>query len=171
MPYKFLKNHTYTRPSSWLPEKTLGFKKDTDTHCVLRETGQMPIVLRKIEAGSDDTASMIKGGGYLGARTRQTPTAQKIKKKLMWVRGDVCRSTHTQTLTVVACVILQCIPCFYECRCMFDRVFIQFVCQVFNFMVIQIKVCQRFVCIVFVISPHNSNEDHMELHFPTSLSI
>jgi hypothetical protein len=23
----------------------------------------------------DDTASMIKGGGYLGARTRQPPTA------------------------------------------------------------------------------------------------
>jgi hypothetical protein len=32
-------------------------------------------------AGSDDTASMIKGGGYLGA------PAQTIKKKLMWVRG------------------------------------------------------------------------------------
>jgi hypothetical protein len=29
---------------------------------------------RKDSAGSDDTASMIKGGGYLGARTRQTPT-------------------------------------------------------------------------------------------------
>jgi hypothetical protein len=55
--------------------------------------------------GNDDTASMIKGGGYLGARTRQT-----IKKKLMWGRGVVCRSTRTQSLTVVACVILQCIP-------------------------------------------------------------
>ena len=42
----------------------------------------------KGSAGSDDTASMIKGGGYLGARTRQT-----IKKKSMWVRGIVCRST------------------------------------------------------------------------------
>jgi hypothetical protein len=30
-------------------------------------------------------------------------------------------------LTVVAFVILQCIPCFYECRCMFDGVLIQFV--------------------------------------------
>jgi len=30
----------------------------------------------------------------------------------------VCLSTQTQTktVTVVACVILQCIPCFYECR-------------------------------------------------------
>jgi len=27
---------------------------------------------RKDSAGSDDTASMIKGGGYLGARTKQT---------------------------------------------------------------------------------------------------
>ena len=27
--------------------------------------------IRKDSAGSDDTASMIKGGGYLGARTRQ----------------------------------------------------------------------------------------------------
>jgi len=45
---------------------------------------------------------------------------------------------------------------------MSDGVFIQFVCQVlFNLMVIQIKVCQRFVCIVFVDSPHSSNEDHM----------
>jgi len=68
---------------------------------------------------------MIKGGGYLGARTRQPPTVQTFKKKLMWVRGVVCRST--QSLTVVACVILQCIPCFYECRCMSDGMCIQFV--------------------------------------------
>ena len=45
---------------------------------------------KKDSAGSDDTASMIKGGGYLGARTRQPPTAQTIKKKLMWVREVVC---------------------------------------------------------------------------------
>jgi hypothetical protein len=70
----------------------------------------------------------------------------------MWVRGVVCRSTQTQSLTVVACVILQCIPCCYECRCMSGGVFVQFVCQFFLFMV-KIKVCQRFVCIVFVDSP------------------
>jgi len=35
---------------------------------------------RKDSAGSDDTASMIKGRGYLGARTRQPPTAQTIKR-------------------------------------------------------------------------------------------
>jgi hypothetical protein len=98
---------------------------------------------RKDSAGSDDTASMIKGGGYLGARTRQLPTAQANKKKLMWVRGVVCRSTWPQSLTVVACVVLQCMPCLYECRCMSDGVFVQF--QFFNLMVIQIKVCQRFV--------------------------
>jgi len=97
---------------------------------------------KKDSAGSDDTASMIKGGGYVGACTRQPPTAQTIKKKLVWVRGVVCRSTQTRSLTVVACVILQCIPCFYECRCMSDGVFIQFVCQFLNLMVVQIKVCQ-----------------------------
>ena len=70
---------------------------------------------------------MKKGGGYLLARTRQPPTAQTIKKEeLMWVRGVVCR--------------------FYECRCMSDGVFIQFVCQFLILMVIQIKVCQRCVC-------------------------
>jgi len=113
---------------------------------------------------------MIKGGGYLGARTRQPPTVQTIKKKVMWVRKIVCRSTRTQSLTVntVAYVVLQCIPCFYECRCMSD---IQFVCQFFNLMVTQIKVCQRFVCIVFVDSPHSPNEDHVKLDFPVSLSV
>ena len=49
---------------------------------------------------------MIKGEGYLGARTRQTPTARTIKKLSMQVRGVVCRSTRTQSLTVIACVIL-----------------------------------------------------------------
>jgi hypothetical protein len=42
---------------------------------------------RKDSAGSDDTASMIKGGGYIGARTRQPPTVQTIEKDLIWVRG------------------------------------------------------------------------------------
>ena len=97
----------------------------------------MSISKKKDSAGSDDTASMIKGGSYIGACTRQTIP--------MWFRGVVCRSTQTQTLTVVACVVLQCIiPCFYECRCMSDGVFVQFA-SVINLMVIQIKVCQRFV--------------------------
>ena len=52
---------------------------------------------------------------------------------------------------------------------MSDGVLIQFVCQVFNHMVVQIKVCQRFACIVFEDGPHNSNEDHVELDFPISL--
>jgi hypothetical protein len=97
---------------------------------------------RKDSAGSDDTSSLlIKGGDYVGARTMPPPIAQTIKKKLMWVRGVVCRSTRTQSLTVVACVILQCISCLYECRCMSDGVFIQFVCQTFNLMVIQVCLC------------------------------
>ena len=41
----------------------------------------------------------------------------------------------------------------------------------FNLMVIQIKVCQRFVCIAFVDSTHSSNEDHVKLSFPISLSV
>jgi len=114
---------------------------------------------------------MIKGGGYLGARTRQPPTAQTVQKILMWIRGVVCRSTRTQSLTVVACVKLQCIPCFYDCRCMSDGVLVQFVCQFFNLMVVQIKVCHRFVCIVFVDSPHSSNEDYVKLYSPISLSV
>jgi len=79
----------------------------------------------KQNAGSDDTASMIKGGGYVGARTRQPPTVQTHKLKLVWVRGVVCCGTQTHTMTVV---VLQCISCFYQCRCMSDGVFIQLLC-------------------------------------------
>jgi len=50
---------------------------------------------KKDSAGSDGTASMIRGGNYLGARggnylgarTRQPPTAQTIERKLKWVRA------------------------------------------------------------------------------------
>ena len=52
---------------------------------------------------------------------------------------------------------------------MSDRVFVQFVCQFLYLMVIQI--CQRFVCIVFVDSPHSSKEDNGKLDFPISLSV
>jgi hypothetical protein len=38
---------------------------------------------RKDSAGSDDRASMVKGGGYVGAHTRQPPTAQTHKRKNM----------------------------------------------------------------------------------------
>ena len=54
---------------------------------------------------------------------------------------------------------------------MSDGVLIQFVCQVFNLMVVQIEVYQRFVCIAFVDSPHSSNKDHVELEFPISLPV
>jgi len=37
-----------------------------------------------------------------------------------------------------------------------------------NFLVLW---CQRFVCLVFVDSPHSSNEDHVKLDFPISLSV
>ena len=54
---------------------------------------------------------------------------------------------------------------------MSDGVFAQFVYQLFNLVVIQIKVCQSFVCIAFLDSPQSSNEDHVKLDFPISLSI
>ena len=39
-------------------------------------------------------------------------------------------------------------------------------------LVVQIKVCQRFVCEVFVDSSHNSIKDHVKLDFPIlSLSV
>ena len=37
--------------------------------------------------------------------------------------------------------------------------------SIFNLMVVQIKVCQRFVCIVFVDSPHSSNGGKFVLVF------
>ena len=54
---------------------------------------------------------------------------------------------------------------------MSDGVFIQFVCQSFKLMVIQIKICHRFVCIIFVDSPHSSNGDHVKLDFSICLSV
>ena len=54
---------------------------------------------------------------------------------------------------------------------MSDGVLIPFVCQLFSLMAIQMEVCQRFACIVFVNSPHYSNEDHVELDLPISLSM
>jgi len=62
------------------------------------------------------------------------PPRKQIKRNLFGWGG--CHSIRTQSLTVVAYVILQCTPCVYECRCMSD---IQFVCQFFNLMVIQTK--------------------------------
>ena len=82
---------------SWAPVGLKGVKNCT-SHVLKKRK-------RKDSAGSDDTASMIKGGGYLGACTRQPPTTQTIKKESVWVRGVVCHSTQTQSLTVVACVI------------------------------------------------------------------
>jgi len=52
-----------------------------------------------------------------------------------------------------------------------DEVLIRFVCQVFNLKVVQIKVCQRFVCVTFIDSPHSSNEDHIKLDVPKFLSV
>ena len=55
-----------------------------------------PLVVLKQEA------SMIKGGGYVDARTSQTtPHRANTKKKLVWVRGVVCLGTQTRTLSVV----------------------------------------------------------------------
>jgi DNA replicative helicase MCM subunit Mcm2 (Cdc46/Mcm family) len=65
---------------------------------------------------------------------RQPLTAQTHnRKKLVWVRGVVCRSTQTQSSTVVACVYCSAYHVFiHECRRMSDGVFIQFECQLFK---------------------------------------
>jgi hypothetical protein len=44
---------------------------------------------RKDSAGSGDTASMIKGGDYLGARTRQPPPTQTTKRNSVGQGGYV----------------------------------------------------------------------------------
>ena len=51
---------------------------------------------------------MIKGVGYLGARTRQPPTVQTQKRKISVGQG-VCVLWHLEThiLTVVVKVVLQ----------------------------------------------------------------
>jgi hypothetical protein len=67
-------------------------------------------------------------------------------------------SAQTESLTVVACVILQCIPCFMSADACLMECF-QFVSFLTLLMVIQIRVCQRFVRIIFVDSPHSSNND------------
>ena len=57
---------------------------------------------------------------------------------------------------------------------MSDGVFIQFVsrCQVFYLMVSILRSARGLsVGIVFVDSPHSSNEDHVKLDFPISLSV
>jgi len=77
----------------------------------------------KDSAGSGDTASMIKGGGYLGARTRQT-----IKKKLMWVRGLCAVAPGPNPWLLL--LVLYCSAYLVECRCMSDGVFVEFVCQI-----------------------------------------
>ena len=101
---------------------------------------------RKDSAGSDNIASMIKGGGYVGQ------TVEKNK----WVRGVVCRSTQAQSLTVVACVILQSHGEYLVFRVHVWWSVHSVRVSILNLMVLQVKVCQRFVCVVFVDSPHSS---------------
>jgi len=42
---------------------------------------------RKESAGSYDTASLSKGGGYIGARTRQPPTTQTHERMISVGQG------------------------------------------------------------------------------------
>ena len=76
---------------------------------------KVPLIL------SDDTASMIKGGGYIVARTRPR---KQLKRNSCWLCAVAPRPK-----TWLLFFVQYCIPCFYECRCMSDGVFIQFVCQ------------------------------------------
>jgi len=52
-------------------------------------------------AGSDDTASMSKGGGYVPGN----PPTDTRNKEISVGQGCVCRGTQTHTLTVVAQVV------------------------------------------------------------------
>ena len=114
---------------------------------------------------------MIKGGGYISARIRQPPTAQTIKKNLMWVRGvAVCRGTKTHNyLTIVAwlycsayLVLMSVGACLIECS----------FSLCFSFLILwQSSLRSARGLLVFVNSPHYSNEDHVELDFPISLSM
>jgi hypothetical protein len=55
---------------------------------------------RKGSAGRDDTASMIKGGGYIGARTRHPPPLRKqLEKKIMWdnQHGNLQKKLHASS--------------------------------------------------------------------------
>jgi len=62
----------------------------------------------------------------------------------MWVRGVVCRKTRNQSLTVVACVILQCIVPFFMSTdaCMMECSFSLYV-KFLNHMVIQINTVKK----------------------------
>ena len=78
-------------------------------------------------------------------------------------RLKVCNSNRTN-YTGAYLVFMSADACLMKCSFSF--------CQFFSsLMVIQTKVSQRFVCIIFVDSPHNSNEDHVKLDFPVSLSV
>jgi hypothetical protein len=75
------------------------------------------------------SASMIKGGGYVGVRTRQHSTAQTHTRKSSVGQGG-CVPWHprpTPWLLWFKLLVLQCIICF-KCRCISDGEFIQFMC-------------------------------------------
>ena len=79
---------------------------------------------------TDDTASMIKGGGYVDARTRQPPTV--LTHEIPSMGQGFCVPWHPDPhldCCCSSCIAVQ--SCFYECRCMSDGVLIQFVCQLF----------------------------------------
>jgi hypothetical protein len=85
---------------------------------------------RDRSAGSDDTSSMTMGGGYVG-RSRQP--SNKQRKISVGQGGGVPRHPDPHLDCCLSCIAVH--ICFYECGCMSDGMFIQFVCQVFNLMV------------------------------------
>ena len=95
----------------------------------------------KDSAGSsDDTASMIKGEGYVGAAPGNPHRASTRLKEISVGQGG-CVPWHPDPhLDWCFCVVLQCISCFYEFSMSYG-VFIQFVCRLFNLMAIQMEDC------------------------------
>jgi len=100
----------------------------------------MTVRKRKDSAGSDDTASMIKGGGYLGARTRQP---RKQLKRNERGSGGLCAIAPGPNpwllLLVLYCsayfVFMSADASLMECS-------FSLCVNSFCLMVIQIKVCQ-----------------------------
>jgi hypothetical protein len=90
-----LSNHPCTRPSSWLPEKILGVKKGTDTHCVLRETGQMPIFFYWFRCTIRSWSSLLSSNN---------PHLEKI------VRADLLLANRSDTWTYQVLHALQDLP-------------------------------------------------------------
>ena len=54
---------------------------------------------KKESAGSGDAAGMIKGGGYVGARTRQPPLCANTQNKVIYLPQICTNAAYATALT------------------------------------------------------------------------